>query len=63
MLTPVHSVNKPPDGKDRFRRITADEVDAVLDLCQYKLGVTPTTSRSICGVVVFMGFRISYEAQ
>ena len=42
---PCHSVNKPPDGKDRFRRITADEVDAVLDLCQYKLGVTPTTSR------------------
>ena len=32
-------IRSPPDGKDRFRRITADEV------------------------VVFVGLRISYEAQ
>lgn len=46
---PCLDVHKPSKNKDRYRRITQDEIDALLIACDYQVGQTPTLGKHYVG--------------
>ena len=46
---PCLDVHKPSKAKDRYRRITQDEIDALLIACDYQVGQTPTLGKHYVG--------------
>lgn len=42
---PVTKVTKPSEAKPRYRRISGDETEKILNACGYTLGEIPTTQR------------------
>lgn len=46
---PCNDVNKPSDGKSRYRRISDDETTVIVALCGYELGQQPVTARHYVG--------------
>lgn len=46
---PCIDVHKPSKNKDRYRRITQDEIDALLIACDYQVGQIPTLGKHWVG--------------